>query len=60
MQLSGFTFNCFRVPHPYHLQLPGPSFKDTQEVIHLYQAIDRIKGQFGEKLLMKARGTSIC
>ena len=31
-------------------------FEDTQEMIHLYQAIDSVKSRFGEKLLMKAGG----
>lgn len=31
-------------------------FEDTQEMIQLYQAIDSVKRQFGEKLLVKAAG----
>jgi len=31
-------------------------FEDTQEMIRPYQAIDRIKEQFGEKPVMRARG----
>jgi DNA polymerase-4 len=29
-------------------------FEDTQEIIGLYQAIDSVKRQFGEKLLFRA------
>ncbi len=31
-------------------------FEDTQEMIHLYQAIDNVKKRYGEKMLVKAAG----
>jgi DNA polymerase-4 len=34
-------------------------FHDTQEMIKLYQAIDSVKKQFGEKLLIRGSGFSI-
>jgi DNA polymerase IV len=33
-------------------------FDDTEECIHLYQAIDSVKKQFGEKFLIRAAGFS--
>lgn len=40
------------VPGNYQIRL----FEDTQEMIRLYQAIDSIKGQYGENLVIRARG----
>jgi len=40
------------IPGNYQINL----YEDTQEAIHLYQAIDSIKKRFGEKLLMRAIG----
>jgi DNA polymerase-4 len=40
------------IPGTYQINL----FEDTQESIKLYQAIDSIKKQFGEKLVMRAEG----
>ena len=40
------------IPGNYQISL----FEDTQEMIHLYQAIDSVKNRFGEKLLMRAIG----
>jgi DNA polymerase IV len=34
-------------------------FNDTQEMIKLYQAVDSVKKQFGEKLLIRGSGFSI-
>jgi DNA polymerase-4 len=31
-------------------------FEDTQQMVQLYQAIDSIKHQYGEKLLMRGSG----
>lgn len=51
IRLIGIRFTQL-VPGNYQIRL----FEDTQEMIKLYQAIDSIKGQFGERLLMRARG----
>jgi DNA polymerase IV len=40
------------VPGNYQINL----FDDTQELIKLYQAIDSVKSQYGEPLLMRASG----
>jgi DNA polymerase-4 len=40
------------IPGNYQIDL----FSDTQETISLYQAIDSIKKQYGEKLLIHAAG----
>lgn len=40
------------IPGNYQINL----FEDTQEQIQLYRAIDSIKTQFGERLLMRAAG----
>jgi DNA polymerase-4 len=40
------------VPGNYQIKL----YEDTQESIRLYQSIDSIKRQFGEKALMRAVG----
>lgn len=34
-------------------------FEDTQEAIRLYQAIDSVKKQFGEKLIVRAAGLTL-
>jgi DNA polymerase-4 len=40
------------IPGNYQIRL----YEDTEEMIHLYQAIDSVKKRFGEKLLMRAIG----
>jgi len=50
VRLIGVRFTHL-VPGNYQINL----FEDTQEMIHLYQAIDSIKGQFGERLLLRGR-----
>jgi len=50
VRLSGVRFTHL-VPGNYQINL----FEDTQEMIQLYQAIDSIKYQFGERLMMRAR-----
>jgi DNA polymerase-4 len=52
VRLVGVKFTNL-IPGTYQINL----FDDTQESIRLYQAIDSIKKQFGEKLLM--RGTAV-
>ena len=42
------------IPGNYQINL----YEDTQEMIHLYQAIDSVKERFGEKFLMRAAGAS--
>jgi len=49
--LAGIRFTNLK-PGTYLINL----FEDTQEMINLYQAIDRVKSRFGEKLLMKTGG----
>lgn len=51
VRLIGVRFSHL-VPGNYQIHL----FDDTQEMIHLYQAIDSIKHQYGENLLMRASG----
>lgn len=51
VRLIGVRFSHL-VPGNYQIHL----FDDTQEMIQLYQAIDSIKHQFGEDLLMRASG----
>lgn len=51
IRLIGVRFSHL-VPGNYQIRL----FEDTQEMIRLYQAIDSIKAQYGEKLVMRARG----
>jgi len=51
VRLIGIRFTDL-VPGNYQINL----FEDTQEQIRLYQAIDRIKYQFGEKFIQKASG----
>jgi DNA polymerase-4 len=41
------------IPGNYQIKL----YEDTQEAIRLYQSIDSIKGQFGEKAVFRAVGT---
>lgn len=52
VRLVGIRFTNL-IPGTYQINL----FEDTQESIRLYQAIDSIKKQFGEKLIMRAQGT---
>jgi DNA polymerase-4 len=40
------------IPGNYQINL----FEDSQEKIKMYQAIDSIKKQFGEKYVLKAAG----
>ena len=40
------------IPGNYQINL----YEDTQEMIHLYGAVDSIKKRFGEKFLMRAIG----
>jgi DNA polymerase-4 len=51
VRLIGVRFSHL-VPGNYQINL----FDDTQEMIQLYQAIDSIKHQYGEDLLMRASG----
>lgn len=51
IRLIGIRFTHL-IPGNYQINL----FEDTQEEIRLYQAIDSIKRQFGEKKLMRAAG----
>ncbi len=51
VRLIGVRFSHL-VPGNYQINL----FEDTQEMIQLYQAIDSIKQQYGEDLLMRASG----
>ena len=51
VRLIGVRFTNL-IPGNYQINL----FEDTQEHIQLYRAIDSIKSQFGEKLLMRAAG----
>jgi DNA polymerase-4 len=51
IRLLGIRFTNL-IPGNYQINL----FDDTQESIRLYQAIDSIKKQYGEKYLMKAAG----
>ncbi len=51
VRLIGIRFSSL-IPGNYQISL----FDDTQEHIRLYQAIDSVKKQFGEKLLFRAAG----
>ena len=51
IRLIGVRFTDL-IPGNYQINL----FEDTQEDIRLYQAIDSIKSQYGEPLLMRAAG----
>ena len=51
IRLIGVRFTDL-IPGNYQINL----FDDTQEDIRLYQAIDSIKSQYGEPLLMRAAG----
>lgn len=51
IRLLGVRFTHL-IPGTYQINL----FEDTQENIKLYQAIDSIKQQFGERLIAKAAG----
>jgi DNA polymerase-4 len=51
IRLIGVRFSDL-IPGTYQIDL----FKDTQESIRLYQAIDSVKKQYGEKLLVRATG----
>jgi DNA polymerase-4 len=51
VRLVGIRFTNL-VPGNYQINL----FEDTQEMVRLYQSIDSIKQQFGEKLLVRAKG----
>lgn len=51
IRMIGIRFTNL-IPGNYQIRL----FEDTQEMIKLYQAIDSVKRQFGEKFLVKAAG----
>ena len=51
IRLIGIRFTNL-IPGNYQINL----FEDTQEKIKMYQAIDSIKKQFGEKFIVKAAG----
>lgn len=51
IRLIGIRFTNL-IPGNYQINL----FEDTQEKIRMYQAVDSIKKQFGEKLILKATG----
>ncbi|MEP7107270.1 MAG: DNA polymerase IV [Ferruginibacter sp.] len=51
IRMIGIRFTNL-IPGNYQIRL----FEDTQEMIRLYQAIDSVKKQFGEKFLVKAAG----
>jgi DNA polymerase-4 len=51
VRLIGIRFSHL-VPGNYQINL----FDDTQEMVKLYQAIDSVKHQFGEALLMRGAG----
>ena len=53
IRLIGIRFTNL-IPGNYQISL----FDDTQETIKLYQAVDSIKKQFGEGLLIRAAGVS--
>ena len=54
IRLIGIRFTNL-IPGNYQISL----FDDTQETIKLYQAVDSIKKQFGEGLLIRAAGASV-
>lgn len=51
IRMIGIRFTNL-IPGNYQIRL----FEDTQEMIKLYQAIDSVKKQFGEKSIFKAAG----
>jgi DNA polymerase-4 len=51
VRLIGVRFTHL-IPGNYQINL----FDDTQEMISLYKAIDSVKHQFGERMLMRAQG----
>jgi DNA polymerase-4 len=51
IRLTGVRFSNL-IPGNHQIDL----FNDTQEMISLYKAIDSVKNQFGENLLIKAGG----
>jgi DNA polymerase-4 len=51
IRLIGIRFSDL-IPGTYQINL----FNDTQEIIKLYQAIDSVKKQYGEKYLIRATG----
>ena len=51
IRLIGIRFSDL-IPGTYQINL----FNDTQEIIKLYQAIDSVKKQYGEKYLIRASG----
>ena len=53
IRMIGIRFTNL-IPGNYQINL----FDDTQETISLYQAIDSVKKQFGEGLLIRAAGVS--
>ena len=53
IRLIGVRFSDL-IPGTYQINL----FSDTQEQIKLYQAIDSVKKQYGEKYLIHAAGCS--
>jgi DNA polymerase-4 len=53
IRLIGVRFSDL-IPGTYQINL----FSDTQEQIRLYQAIDSVKKQYGEKYLIHAAGCS--
>ncbi len=54
IRLIGIRFSDL-IPGTYQINL----FNDTQEQIKLYQAIDSIKKQYGEKFLIRAIGCGV-
>lgn len=50
VRLLGIRFTNL-IPGNYQINL----FEDTQEMIHLYQAIDSVKKQFGERVLLRGK-----
>jgi DNA polymerase IV len=53
IRLLGIRFTRL-IPGSYQIKL----YEDTQEMIRLYQSIDSIKRQFGEKAVLRAVGVS--
>ena len=53
IRMIGIRFTNL-IPDNYQINL----FDDTEESINLYQAIDSVKKQFGEGLLIRAAGVS--
>ncbi len=52
IRLLGVRLTCL-IPGNYQIKL----YEDTQETIRLYQSIDSIKRQYGEKAIFRAVGT---